>query len=651
MGAARAATVALLLGFSMMALELTAVRLLAPHFGDSAYVWTNVIGVMLVALAAGAWLGGMWAGGSRAPARLSTALVVAALAAALVPVLAGPLAGLLVPPDVPLEAAMGALVRGSLVATLLLFAPPVLLLGCAGPMLVAALVEAGVRVGRASGLVNASATVGSLLGTFLATHLLLPTLGSRASVWSCAVVVGVSAALVRGRWREALAAVPALLLAGAVRGPLRPPRPGQDLLAERETAYQFLQVLRETQGGGTTTRLAINEGLDSFHSLAIAGTAWTNGAYYDWHAVAPILAADGRVPAGSDLRVLSLGAAAGTFARVFAAAYPGCLVDGVEIDPEVVALGERYFGGRHAEGRDYALDARVFVERAGAASYDVVLVDTYARQIYVPAHVASVEFFAAAKRCLRPGGVLSVNAGGWSFDDPVVGALAATMRSAFGEVRALAVPWSRNFVLMARKDRALEPAVLASARTDVPEFAKVLAHAAKAEVWQRLAPERPVLTDDRPVLDTLQHEALQRARGAETVPRLTVMAGDRDPDEVGEAARALLLEGNDAAVLEAVARAREPTPYLRLLAGDARWARHDVAGAEAEFRAALAAGPAPELRDLLAARARQTGEFLASLGRGAAAATRNGVWAWVTAAAFAGVLVVLLRRARVVGRA
>src|SRR5687768_3217189 len=163
----------------MMGLELTAVRLLAPHFGDSAYVWTNVIGVMLVALAVGAWLGGTWAARANAPRLLSRALVICALAATLAPLLATPLGGWLVPQDLPLEAAMAALVRGSLVATLVLFAPPVLLLGCAAPMLVAALAGAGVRVGRASGLVNACATLGSLAGTFAATHVLVPVLGSR----------------------------------------------------------------------------------------------------------------------------------------------------------------------------------------------------------------------------------------------------------------------------------------------------------------------------------------------------------------------------------------------------------------------------------------------------------------------------------------
>lgn len=650
MQSAQAALIAFLLGFAMMCLELTAVRLMAPHFGDSAYVWTNVIGVMLVALAVGAWLGGTWAGGPRAPTRLSRALVVGAAVATLVPLVVRPLGAWLVPQDLPLEAAMAALVRGSLVATLVLFAPPVLLLGCAGPMLVAALVEAGARVGRASGLVNACSTVGSLTGTFLATHLLLPSLGSRASVWLCAAVVGVCAVLVSRRSLPAAGAAIVLALSlWALPAPtsLRPPPPGSELLAERETSYQFLQVLRQVTDGVTATVLKINEGLDSFHSLAVEGTAWTNGAYYDWHVTAPILANDGAIPEGRDLRVLSLGSAAGTFARLFATAYPGCRVDGVEIDPAVVTLGERYFGGRHAAGEDYAgLDARVFVARAPAASYDVVLVDAYARQIYVPAHVASIEFFTETARCLREGGVVTVNSGGWSFEDPVVRALGATMAEVFGSAWALAVPWSRNYLLAARKGEALDPTVLA---TTVPkhlgaEFTKVLARAAQPGAWRRLGADGPVLTDDRPLLDDLQHDAMRRAH-AGTGRVLTTMQGTRDPDGVGEEARALLLSDRPEEVLAAVRSARAPTPYLRLLAGDARWVLHDVAGAQAEFAAALAADPEPELQRALATRSQNAGAFLASLERAESTATRNGLLVWIAAAAFVAAAVMLVRRA------
>ena len=45
-------------GFSILALEFAAVRQMAPAFGQSAYVWANVIGVILVTLTIGYAVGG-----------------------------------------------------------------------------------------------------------------------------------------------------------------------------------------------------------------------------------------------------------------------------------------------------------------------------------------------------------------------------------------------------------------------------------------------------------------------------------------------------------------------------------------------------------------------------------------------------------------
>ena len=45
-------------GMIIMAVELSASRLLAPYFGTSLFVWTNLIGVVMIALALGYWQGG-----------------------------------------------------------------------------------------------------------------------------------------------------------------------------------------------------------------------------------------------------------------------------------------------------------------------------------------------------------------------------------------------------------------------------------------------------------------------------------------------------------------------------------------------------------------------------------------------------------------
>src|SRR5436189_14438 len=45
-------------GMASLGAEIAGVRLLAPYFGASTVVWANTIGVVLVALAVGYWLGG-----------------------------------------------------------------------------------------------------------------------------------------------------------------------------------------------------------------------------------------------------------------------------------------------------------------------------------------------------------------------------------------------------------------------------------------------------------------------------------------------------------------------------------------------------------------------------------------------------------------
>ncbi len=80
-------------GIGSQGAEIAAVRLLAPYFGDSTVIWANTIGIVLVALSAGYWLGGRWA--DRHPHMRGLCLLAlgAAVLLALVPFLADPLLG------------------------------------------------------------------------------------------------------------------------------------------------------------------------------------------------------------------------------------------------------------------------------------------------------------------------------------------------------------------------------------------------------------------------------------------------------------------------------------------------------------------------------------------------------------------------------
>ena len=115
-------------GFALMAYELVAARLLAPSVGSSTYVWTGVIGVIIIALSAGCWLGGRVADYRHAPQDVGLLLIIAA---ALV------VATMLSANDVLrwLTTALDEPRIQAVIAALVLFAPASFVLGAASPYL------------------------------------------------------------------------------------------------------------------------------------------------------------------------------------------------------------------------------------------------------------------------------------------------------------------------------------------------------------------------------------------------------------------------------------------------------------------------------------------------------------------------------------
>lgn len=626
-------------GFTCMAAELTAVRLLAPHFGDSSYVWTNVLGVILAALAVGALVGGHLASGPEPRRIAGRVLAIAGLLLAATPHLVGWLGPWLLPQELPLDAAMPALVRGSLVATVLVFAPPMLLLGAVSPLLVAAAVRSGREVGRAAGVVGAAGTIGSLLGTFLATHWLVPTFGCRLSMWAAGGALLLLAGWLSLPWLRRgggtrLAAAPLVglvfLLCGWHSGPLRAPAPGRTLLAEVESRMQLLQVQREAGASGERTVLVINEGLDSFHSLAIAGSALTGRAYYDWHALAPLLAGDGERPA--DLRALSLGDAAGSLRAVYAAVHPGATVDAVDVDPATMALGDTWFPGPKASGERAAMDARVFVART-AKRWHAIHVDAYAHQVYVPAHLASREFFAACRERLLPGGVVALNVGALRRDDPVLQAIGSTLAKEFGAALALPVPNSRNVLLVARRDGVIAPERLRAEATadaklgaaDEAAWRALVVHAADRRQWLgEWSGEE--LVDDRPALDEMLADGYLAAR--DDGPQLACK-GKREPASAEVVAYEARQARDWAKVVQLVDESAAPTAFLRELAGDARWSMRQLRSAAAEYRAAVLLADDPARRDALQGKLTAVEGDLAPSLHAERVAARNGWLQWL----------------------
>ncbi|QDU84982.1 spermidine synthase [Planctomycetes bacterium Pla163] len=506
-----------------MTVELAAVRLLAPHFGSSTTVWTNVIGVVLVSLAVGYVLGARLSTSADPRRHLVRILLGAAVWLIVLPFVAPAVGAALRPDEVALHSALPLFTWGSLAGSLILFAAPIAVLGAAGPLAVELVQRTGVEhAGTAGGWCLGVSTTGSLVGTFATTHLLVPGLGLRATFFVAAGLLVVAAALLAATRRTpASIATAAVLIGLTIVGSLPPSPPevgdGLTLVAWTESPYTQVRVVERAaepnDPTGALRFLQVGEVSDSYQSAWQSKPGLLPDGYYYNDFVLPFWW-DRTLGAGHP-RVLFVGLGAGTGWRVLTGAAPADVRPtgvGIEIDPEVVRLGREHLDLDHPDLEVYAgADARSAL-RTLEGSFDVIVVDAYAHQFEIPEHLATVEFFGELVERCRPGGWIVSNAAGFGLDDPVVEALAGTLAVALGsEVLALRVPFSRNITLFARVG---SPVVTPESEDFVPMQAD-LARSAQMRClpgsWRLFGPIDDPLTDDDGFMARLQIESLRRA--------------------------------------------------------------------------------------------------------------------------------------------
>jgi len=488
-------------GMSGMAVEMAGSRLLAPYFGDSLLVWANLIGLILLYLTVGYYLGGWLADRMPRPEVLFRLTAAAALAIALIPVASRPV---LRYAATGFATARWGLLVGSFLGVMLLFAAPMILLGCISPFAIRLSVRGLHATGRVAGSIYGISTIGSLLGTFLPVFVLIPALGTRRTFLLVALALGIVSlwglvqALGRRGWLYTLIPLLAALL--WVWGTGGPIRPVAGLIYEGESAYNYIQVLQ--QGDEFILKLNEGEGNQSvYHPDRILLSR-----IFDYFLAAPYFR-----PADAPFtleRVCLIGLAGGTMARQYAAVYGPVPMDGVEIDPQIITVAQRYLD-LHVPSLEITIgDGRYFLREKGRR-YDVIIVDAY-RPPYIPFHLATAEFFAEARDHLAPYGVVAVNVARTADDFRLVDALASTLHAVFPTVWIVDAAESYNSMIVA----TAAPVSAAdfqqqSARAEHPLLAEVLARTA-THLRPFTAATMPPLRDDRAPIERVIHEMIWR---------------------------------------------------------------------------------------------------------------------------------------------
>jgi len=165
-------TLAFIAGFSIMAIELLAGRILAPYFGGSVYVWGSIITIFMLALSIGYLLGGRWSLHAPSLKKFACLFIIATF-------LMLPIAWI----DEPVLNWLSELIEdpryGSLTASLVLFSIPTIFLGMISPYAIRLLIEDKEGSGQIAGRLYFVSTFGSAVGTLMTSFYLVLWLGIR----------------------------------------------------------------------------------------------------------------------------------------------------------------------------------------------------------------------------------------------------------------------------------------------------------------------------------------------------------------------------------------------------------------------------------------------------------------------------------------
>ena len=429
-------------GLVSLAVEFAASRLLGNYFGTSNLVWASIVGLILIYLTAGYFIGGAWADKSPKHETLYKILSWAALAVGLIPLASRPI--LRLASNAFDELQLGALL-GSFVVVMVLFVIPVTLIGTASPFAIRLAITDTQQAGKISGRIYAISTLGSFLGTFVPTLLLIPTIGTYrtflvlASLLMLFSFIGLT--LTSG-WRKLIPYLwmPLVIVALFIWGVPGTDKTTKGLVYETESSYNYIQVLEEND----LFMLRLNEGQGA-HSVYKADQLYFNGPWEQVVAAPFFNSAPVAPDQITDIAIIGL--AAGTTARDAAMVFPNAVIDGIEIDPKIVEVGREYFDMNDPNLNVIIQDGRWGIKNS-TKKYDIISVDAY-RPPYIPWHLTTQEFFQILKDHLKEDGVMVINIGRVIEDRRLIDSLYATIHTVFPTLYVTDLSGSFNSILFA----------------------------------------------------------------------------------------------------------------------------------------------------------------------------------------------------------
>jgi predicted membrane-bound spermidine synthase len=378
-------------GGAGMAVELLSARMLAPYFGSSLYVWVAVIGITLLSLAFGYYLGGILAGKRPGITTIYWVLLIASGFVMLMPYLSVHLTVALMGLDLRLAAVF---------VSLLFVFPAELFLGMVPTLLIRYLTDKIDNSGATTGKVFTLSSASAILTLPILGFFVIPQFGLTGPSILIGVLIGIVplVKLVEQKSYVSILMVLVMLFSLSQRTQIKS-SPNLKVLSFSEGLLGQVLVadVFKTELGKTTN--------DRFLFINRMGQTNLNRTsnISNWNYIPFATAIASKLPENSNALLLGLGG--GSAANVLHNQLR-FQVDAIELDDRIGKVAQKYFAlspGVHV----IIDDARHYLETTHK-TYDLIFFDVFKGDIQPP-HVLTVECFTTAKALLNKNGLIIVN--------------------------------------------------------------------------------------------------------------------------------------------------------------------------------------------------------------------------------------------------
>jgi spermidine synthase len=378
-------------GFSIMVIELTSSRVVAPIIGSSVFTWTSVIGITLLGLSIGSYLGGKIADKNEKFNPLPLSFLVSSVFVFIITILVKNV-------DFITNSSDSILKLNLLIASYL-FLLPAISIGTIQPIILKKYADNFLKIGSEYGTLSAVWSLGSIMGVFLTGFYFISTIGSMETITLISLILFIIGLLLAIKDRKGLYVFlfTSLLLPTHFLFTKADTVKNSNVIYQKETNYFNAKVIDAYLPGFGDSRILL---LDT-DSHSIESKEKNEFFYPELYPIFSYLKSDIK-----DL--LAIGAGAYTIPKYFKDYYKNSNVSAIDIDPELEKISKAYFGLDTYDIKTIVGDARTIIKNSDK-KYDVIFSDVYNSFISIPWYLLTKEFNEQIKTKLNNKGIYAIN--------------------------------------------------------------------------------------------------------------------------------------------------------------------------------------------------------------------------------------------------